>query len=230
MREVIRVREAGHELRVQVLDGRAYVAIVATDAPEDDDGGTRTVSLPARRLHALLRAAWADDQYGALGPLDPPLRTGEEPPEGPEPDEDPYREERVRFGWRDDWPDVPGDDGPGAGDLVPFPGSGSGSGSASWGPPPWSRRPRRTQERAPRSGLPWSAEDDAALREGWLGADAGADRAALLRELAERFERTAGGVLHRLHRVGCDPATPGAARRPPVLAGPGPGVGQDAWP
>ena len=214
MREMIRVREAGHELRVQVLDGRAYVAIVGTDSPEDDDVRTRAVSLPARRLHALLRAAWADDQYGALGPLDPPLRTGEEPPDGPEPDEDPYREERVRFGWRDDWSDVSGDDGAGDGDLVPFPRPGACS-PPSWGPSSW-----RTRERAPRSGLPWSAEDEAALREAWLRAGADADRAVLLRELAERFERTTGGVLQRLHRLGCDPGSPGAVRSTPVLSDP----------
>jgi hypothetical protein len=215
MREMIRVREAGRELRVQVLDGRAYVAIVATDAPEDEDVGTRAVSLPARRLHALLRAAWADDQYGALGPLDPPWRTADEPPDGPEPDEDPYREERVRFGWRDDWSDEFGDSLDGDGDLVPFPRRGS------WSPPPSDPPSWRPRERAPRSGLPWPAEDDGALREAWLAAAADADRAALMTELAQRFGRTTGGVLQRLHRVGCDPAVPGAARfAAPVLTGP----------
>lgn len=218
MREMITVREAGHELRVQVLDGRAYVAIVATDGSEDADPCTRTVSLPARRLHALVRAAWADDQYGSLGPLDPPLGPADEPPDAPEPDEDPFREERLRFGWRDDWPDDAGrPEGPdglrrGDGELVPFPGARPPS---TWGPAAW-----RVRERAPRSGLPWSADDDAALREAWLRADPGADRPALMRALAERFGRTTGGVLQRLHRVACDPATPGAARATPVLGAP----------
>ncbi len=204
MREMIRVREAGQELRVQVLDGRAYVAIVAADSSEDADAWTRAVSLPARRLYALVRAAWADDQYGALGPLDPP-GPGDEPPDGPEPEEDPFREERLRFGWRDDWPDECADAVRGQGALVAFPRPGSWS-PPSWEPPPW--RPR---DRAPRSGLPWPAEDDAALRRAWLEADPGADRTELMGELAERFERTTGGVLQRLHRVGCDPASPGAA-------------------
>ncbi|NMO89896.1 hypothetical protein [Actinomycetospora sp. TBRC 11914] len=230
MREMITVREAGHELRVQVLDGRAYVAIVAADGSEDADVWSRAVSLPARRLHALVRAAWADDQYGALGPLDPPLGPVDEPPDGPEPDEDPFREERLRFGWRDDWPDDDGLDGSGAalraeGDLVPFPRQGAWGPSSSWGPAAW-----RTRERAPRSGLPWPAEDDAALRAAWLEADPAADRAELMRGLAARFERTTGGVLQRLHRVGCDPASPGAARFAPVLADAGGGVGQDPWP
>lgn len=198
MREMIRVRGTDHELRVQVLDGRAYVAIVAADGSEDDDEAwTRAVSLPARRLHALLRAAWADDQYGAVGPLDPPLWPPDEPQDGPEPVEDPFRQERLRFGWRDDWPDDPPDGAWSDGDLVPFPRC------EPWPPRPWRERPAR-------SGLPWSAEDDAALREAWLGAAPDADRAALMSELAARFERTTGGVLQRLHRVGCDAATPGA--------------------
>ena len=217
MREMIRVREAGHELRVQVLDGRAYVAIVAADGSEDAEAWTRAVSLPARRLHALLRAAWADDQYGAVGPLDPPLWPPDEPQDGPQPEEDPYREERQRFGWRDDWPDLR-DDGVGIdgyrsdGDLVPFPRT------APWPPPEWRGRGR---DRAPRSGLPWPAEDDAALREAWLGADPDADRAELMGELAARFERTTGGVLQRLHRVGCDAASPGAASRFVTVSGRG---------
>ena len=222
MREVITVREAGHELRVQVLDGRAYVAIVAADSPEGADVRTRAVSLPARRLHALLRAAWADDQYGALGPIDPPLRPDGEPPDGPEPDEDPYREERVRFGWRDDWPDEFADGGDG--DLVPFQRPGSW-GPAAWDPPPW-----RTRERAPNSGLPWPVEDDEGLREAWLAAAVDVDRAALMAELAERFGRTTGGVLQRLHRVGCDPTSPGTVRWAPVPATGGLAVGEDAPP
>jgi hypothetical protein len=212
MREMITVREAGHELRVQVLDGRAYVAIVAVDGTEDPEAWTRTVSLPARRLHALVRAAWADDQYGAAGPLDPPLRLPDEPPDGPpDPLDDPFAEERARFGWRDDRLDE-GDDG--LGDLVPFPGR------APWGPRSWEPPPAWRPARAPRSGLAWSAEDDAALRAAWLEADRGADRAELMRGLAARFERTTGGVLNRLHRVGCDPASPGTARELPVLGTP----------
>jgi hypothetical protein len=211
MREMITVREAGHELRVQVLDGRAYVAIVAVDGAEDPEAWTRTVSLPARRLHALVRAAWADDQYGATGPLDPPLRLPDEPPDGPpDPLDDPFVEERARFGWRDDRPDE-GDD---LGDLVPFPGR------AAWGPRSWEPPPAWRPARAPRSGLPWSAQDDAALREAWLAADRATDRAELMRALAARFERTTGGVLCRLHRVGCDPTSPGAARDLPVLGTP----------
>ncbi len=213
---MIRVREAGHELRVQVLDGRAYVAIVATDRSEDPEAWTRAVSLPARRLYALVRAAWADDQYGTLGPLDPPLRLPDEPPDGPEPEEDPFADERSRFGWREDRPDDRPDGGDdGLGDLLPFPGRRSWDApsrdSPSWSPPSWSP-PWRAPARAPRSGLPWSAEDDAALREAWLAADPAVDRAELMRGLAERFERTTGGVLQRLHRVGCDPTSPGVAR------------------
>jgi hypothetical protein len=212
MREMITVREAGHELRVQVLDGRAYVAIVAVDGAEDPEAWTRTVSLPARRLHALVRAAWADDQYGATGPLDPPLRLPDEPPDGPpDPLEDPFAEERARFGWRADRPDEDGDD---LGDLVPFPGQ------TAWGPRSWEPPPTWRPARAPRSGLPWPPEDDAALREAWLGAERDADRAELMRRLAARFERTTGGVLNRLHRVGCDPASPGSARDFPVLGAP----------
>ena len=207
---MITVREAGHELRVQVLDGRAYVAIVAVDGAEDPEAWTRTVSLPARRLHALVRAAWADDQYGATGPLDPPLRHPDEPPDGPDAFEDPFAEERARFGWRDDRPD----EGGGLGDLVPFPGQ------AEWGPRSWERALPGRPALAPRAGQPWSVADDAALREAWLGADPGADRAELMRGLAARFGRTVGGVLNRLHRVGCDPSSPGTARGLPVLGTP----------
>ena len=213
MREMITAREAGHELRVQVLDGRAYVAIVAVDGTEDPEAWTRTVSLPARQLHALVRAAWADDQYGATGPLDPPMRLPDEPPDGPpDPLDDPFAQERARFGWRDDRPEEGG--GGDLGDLVPFPGQ------EAWGPRSWEPPPRWRPARAPRSGLPWPAEDDAALREAWLGADRGADRAELMRGLAARFGRTTGGVLNRLHRVGCDPASPGAAGDLPVLGTP----------
>ncbi|HEY2225613.1 hypothetical protein [Actinomycetospora sp.] len=219
MREMIRVRGADHELRVQVLDGRAYVAIVAADGSEDAEAWSRAVSLPARRLHALLRAAWADDQYGAVGPLDPPLRPSDEPPDGPEPEEDPYRQERLRFGWRDDWPDGTWSDGA----LVPFPGTASYPPvpypavpyprAVPWPPPSWRDRPAR-------SGLPWSVEDDAALREAWIAAAPDTDRAALMGELAARFERTTGGVLNRLHHVGCEPHRPGAARYTPLRGTP----------
>jgi hypothetical protein len=204
MREMITVHETGHELRVQVLDGHAYVAIVATDGSEDADAWARSVSLPARRLHALVRAAWADDQYGAVGPLDPPLRPPEEPWDGPEPEVDPYREERLRFGWRDDWPDEEPDLGrtAAAGELLPFPRA-APERSTSWDPL------ARWRDRPARWGLPWSAEDDAALRQAWLGADPAADRLTLLAQLATRFERTVGGVHQRLHRVSCDPARPG---------------------
>jgi hypothetical protein len=211
MREMITVREAGHELRVQVLDGRAYVAIVPVDGAEEPEAWTRTVSLPARRLHALVRAAWADDQYGATGPLDPPLILPDEPPDGPDPFEDPFAGERARFGWRDDRADEGGDD---LGDLVPFPGR------SAWGPRSWDPPPPWPPVRAARSGLPWSAEDDVALREAWLGAEPTTDRAELMRGLAARFERTTGGVLNRLHRVGCDPSSPGTARTFPVLGTP----------
>lgn len=189
MREMIRVREAGHELRVQVLDGRAYVAIMAADEPEVTEEWTRAVSLPARRLHALLRAAWADDQYGAVGPLDPALW----PPDEPYPDDaddDPFREERVRFGWRDDWPDGR----PGAsGEVLSF------------------RNPA-ARVRPARSGQPWRADDESALRQGWLDADPSLPRWQVLDELAGRLGRTADAVALRLHRVGCTPSDRGSAR------------------
>ncbi|MDL5156370.1 hypothetical protein [Actinomycetospora termitidis] len=194
MREMITVREADHELRIQVVDARAYVAIVPVGAdPEDGDPGL-TVSLPARRLHALLRAAWADDQFGTYGPLDPPMWPAAEP----EPEEDPFSEERLRFGWRDDWPDDERDPG----DLVPFPRS------------PW-RRPRPAN-----GGTPWSAEDDAALRAAWLAADPEKTRTAVLDELGSRFGRTPGAVTQRLYRVGCDPSRRGTECMVPVAREP----------
>ncbi|WP_433799171.1 hypothetical protein [Actinomycetospora sp. CA-084318] len=197
MREMITVREADHELRIQVLDARAYVAIVAVGAEHDPDGAGRSVSLPARRLYALLRAAWADDQFGTSGPLDPPLW----PMSEPEPEEDPWVEERLRFGWRDDWPEAwDHDDGA----VVPFPG-------ASWRPPP----------RPANGNLPWSAEDDAALRVAWHAADPDRPRAEVLNELAGRFARTPGAVSARLYRVGCDPAHRGTACTDPAVHGPG---------
>ncbi|MCD2189714.1 hypothetical protein [Actinomycetospora soli] len=197
MREMITVREADHELRIQVLDARAYVAIVPVGADHDPDAAGRSVSLPARRLHALLRAAWADDQFGTAGPLDPPLW----PMAEPEPEEDPWFEERLRFGWREDWSEAWDRLG---GEVVPFPGRGS------WSPP-----------RPANGGLPWSAEDDAALREAWHAADPATPRATLLRDLAARFARTPGAVTARLHRVGCDPSHRGTACTDPAVHGPG---------
>ncbi|GLZ55793.1 hypothetical protein [Actinomycetospora sp. NBRC 106378] len=188
MREMITVREADHELRIQVVDARAYVAIVPVGAEIDPEGPGTTVSLPARRLHALLRAAWADDQFGIGGPMDPPLWPAEPP------DDDPYAEERLLFGWREDWPEAW--DGP-DGQVVPFP-----------------RRPPRPAN----GGLPWSAEDDAALRAAWLAADPGTPRTVLLDELADRFARTPGAVTARLYRVGCDPARLGMASMEPVAS------------
>jgi hypothetical protein len=186
MREMIRVRETDQELRIQVLDGRAYVAIMATDEPEVTEEWSRAVSLPARRLHALLRAAWADDQYGALGALDPPLW----PADDPEPEEDPYREERVRFGWRDDWPDGrPG----GPGEVLPFPYNAG-------------------RVRPAHCGQPWRAEEEAALRQAWLEADPALPRWQVLDELAARHERTADAVALRLQRLGCTPSHRGSAR------------------
>ena len=222
MREMITVREAGHELRVQVLDGRAYVAIVPVDGPDDPEAWTRAVSLPARRLYALVRAAWADDQYGTTGPLDPPLRLPDEPPDGPpEPLDDPFAEERARFGWRGR--PEPTRAVTASGTSCRSRGSRRGARGA-WGPPSW--RPPR----AARSGLPWSDEDDAALREAWLAADRTADRAELMRALAARFERTTGGVLNRLHRVGCDPTSPGVRPGPPGARDPRRDVSEDAPP
>jgi hypothetical protein len=49
-----------------------------------------------------------------------------------------------------------------------------------------------------------------------------------MRELADRFERSPGSVLQRLHRVGCDPTSPGVARFAPVPGETGGAVGQDA--
>jgi hypothetical protein len=193
MREMITVREADHELRIHVLDARAYVAIVPVGT-ETEPG--LTVSLPARRLHALLRAAWADDQFGATGPMDPSLW----PLVEPDPEDDPYVEERLRFGWREDWPEAWDLDGRTDARVLPFP------------PPP---------PRPANGGLPWAAEDDAALREAWLAADPERPRTALLDELAARFARTAGAVTLRLHRVGCDPARPGTACMQPVTREPG---------
>lgn len=190
MREMIRVRGTGQELRIQVLDGRAYVAIMAADEPEVTEEWTRAVSLPARRLHALLRAAWADDQYGAIGPLDPPLWPSEEPPDGLESDDDPFREERVRFGWRDDWPDGrPG----GPGEVLPFPYPAARS-------------------RPARCGQPWRAEEESALRQGWLEADPSRPRWVVLDDLAAQLGRTADAVALRLQRVGCTPSDRGSAR------------------
>lgn len=218
MREMIRVREAAHELRIQVVDARAYVAIVpfgTGDGGEpdgggpDDDGAGPTVSLPARRLHALLRAAWADDQYGITGSLDPALWPVEDP-------EDAFRrDEGERFGWRDDWPDDPhGDDG----EVVPFPGS---EPSWRWSPPP---RPRN-------HGLPWEPEDDAVLRDTWTRRDPTVATGECLRELAEQLGRTVGGVMQRLYRVGCDPARPGelvmVPAAGPVAAAPAPTAGPE---
>lgn len=195
MREMITVREADHELRIQVLDARAYVAIVPVGTAEDAEGPGMTVSLPARRLHALLRAAWADDQFGLGGPLDPPLWPAE-PPE-----DDPYAEERLRFGWRDDWPEAWDRDGGADGEVVPF--------------------PRGLPPRPANGGLPWSAEDDAALRAAWLAADPETPRTVLLDELAARFARTSGAVTARLYRVGCDPSVRGTACMDPVPREPG---------
>jgi hypothetical protein len=190
MREMIRVREADQELRVQVLDGRAYVAIMAADEPEVTEEWTRAVSLPARRLHALLRAAWADDQYGSVGPIDPPLWPPDEPQDGPEPEEDPYRQERVRFGWRDDWPGGrPG----GPGEVLPF------------------RNPV-ARVRPARCGQPWRAEEETALRQGWLDADPSRPRWSVLDDLAAQLGRTADAVAIRLQRVGCTPSDRGSAR------------------
>ncbi|GAA4854616.1 hypothetical protein GCM10023201_55740 [Actinomycetospora corticicola] len=198
MREMITVREADHELRIQVLDARAYVAIVPVGADAEPDGPGRTVSLPARRLHALLRAAWADDQFGALGPIDPALWPSAEPDPCSDPDEDPYLEERLRFGWREDWPEAW--DRPG-GEVVPL---------RSAQPP-----------RPANGGLPWSTEDDAALRAAWIAADPERARTEVLDELAARFARTSAAVAARLYRVGCDPARRGSACMDPVAREPG---------
>ncbi|WP_018334631.1 hypothetical protein [Actinomycetospora chiangmaiensis] len=197
MREMITVREADHELRIQVLDARAYVAIVPVGADAgtvaEPEGPGLSVSLPARRLHALLRAAWADDQFGTAGPMDPPLW----PLSEPDPEDDPYTEERRLFGWREDWPDawdVPD------GEVLPFP-----------------RRPPRPAN----GGLPWSAEDDAALRAAWLAADPSRSRTAVLHDLATRFARTPAAVTARLHRVGCAPSVRGSGCTDPVPDEPG---------
>lgn len=202
MREMITVREAGHELRIQVVDARAYVAVVPVGTGPDDEPGA-AVSLPARRLHALLRAAWADDLYGVGGPLDPPMW----PMSDPEPEEDPHHEERLRFGWRDDWPDGGG----GPGDLVPFPRGGDGPDDPWWPPARYTPPPR------PRNhGQAWEPDDDAVLREAWLATDADAVRGEVLRGLADRLGRTVGGVAQRLYRVGCDPARPGVVAMVPA--------------
>lgn len=204
MREMITVREAGHELRIQVVDARAYVAVVPVGAGPDDEPAA-SVSLPARRLHALLRAAWADDLYGMGGPLDPPMW----PMSDPEPEEDPHHEERLRFGWRDDWPDGGGDPG----DLVPFPRGGDVFDDPWWPPSRYTPPPRPRHH-----GQAWEPDDDAVLRHTWLHPEADAVRGEVLQGLADRLGRTVGAVMQRLYRVGCEPYHLGVAT--PVPADP----------
>jgi hypothetical protein len=45
----------------------------------------------------------------------------------------------------------------------------------------------------------------------WLEAAPDADRAELHRRIAEKIERTPGGVLARLRQMACDPTCPGRA-------------------
>ncbi|GAA4552811.1 helix-turn-helix domain containing protein [Amycolatopsis samaneae] len=61
---------------------------------------------------------------------------------------------------------------------------------------------RRARDRAAQQGRPWSDEQDAELEHRWLAGEG-------VEELAQRFERTPGGIRARLPRVGCDPERPG---------------------
>lgn len=60
----------------------------------------------------------------------------------------------------------------------------------------------RSRDRPAGRGRPWTADQDAELERRWIAGDGVAD-------IAERFERTPGGIRARLPRVGCDPQRPG---------------------
>ena len=61
---------------------------------------------------------------------------------------------------------------------------------------------RRSRDRPPQQGKPWSLELDAELERRWIAGDS-------VEEIAVHFERTPGGIRSRLPRVGCDPERPG---------------------
>ena len=61
---------------------------------------------------------------------------------------------------------------------------------------------RRSRDKPPQQGKPWSLDLDAELERRWIAGDS-------VEEIAVHFERTPGGIRARLPRVGCDPERPG---------------------
>ena len=202
MREMITVREAGHELLIQVCRRPGLRGGGAGGRGSRRRAQRRRSPCPPGGCTPSCGPPGPTTSTEIGGPLDPPMW----PMSDPEPEEDPHHEERLRFGWRDDWPDGGGDPG----ELVPFPRGGDLD-------DPWWPASRYTPPPRPRNhGQAWEPDDDAVLRDAWLATDADAVRGEVLRELADRLGRTVGGVMQRLYRVGCDPARPGVVAMVPA--------------
>ncbi|HJQ46287.1 MAG TPA: helix-turn-helix domain containing protein [Amycolatopsis sp.] len=80
---------------------------------------------------------------------------------------------------------------------------------------------RRSRDRPPQQGKPWSLQLDAELERRWI-------EGASVEEIAVHFERSPGAIRARLPRVGCDPERPGGYLPEPPSQRCGDGPAEDS--